>query len=148
MSRPIVEFGGTKGFFLLVDSRPFLEAAILGTAFLASNRATMKAELTSGALSLDRDDAAAENAEPPAALLVPPRVKAPAARAPAGSARLDSVNRAPWPSRDRRKRWEVIAVAAPPGNESSRTLSPGFLTTGEEVVIYKFTLVTEFAQNR
>ena len=35
VSRPIVEFGGMGGFFLLVDLRSFWEAAFLGTAFLA-----------------------------------------------------------------------------------------------------------------
>ena len=37
VSRPIIEFGGMEVFFLLVDSRPFWEAAFLGTAFLARN---------------------------------------------------------------------------------------------------------------
>ena len=30
VSRPIIEFGGLEGYFLLVDSRPFWEAAFLG----------------------------------------------------------------------------------------------------------------------
>ena len=34
VSRPIIEFCGMEVFFLLVDSRPFLEAAFLGKAFL------------------------------------------------------------------------------------------------------------------
>jgi len=38
VSWPITEFGGMEGFFLLVDSRPFWEAAFFGTAFAARNR--------------------------------------------------------------------------------------------------------------
>ena len=38
VSRPIIEFGGIEGSFLLVDSRPFWEATFWGTAFLARNQ--------------------------------------------------------------------------------------------------------------
>ena len=37
VSRPIIELGGMKGFYSLVDSRPFWKAALLGTVFLARN---------------------------------------------------------------------------------------------------------------
>ena len=43
MSRPIIEFDEMEGFFLLVDSWPFFEAAFLGTTFLASNPSVIKA---------------------------------------------------------------------------------------------------------